>query len=192
MKKFSGLVVTGQEYIKKIEIFTDKLFQTKREISTAVGTEKEKTISAEIENDIDSVVKLQQQMTIILEKLKENLNEEKDWDNTTEKRIKENLYASIIKKYESACMKFQSIESEIKNMMQTRVIRDAEIILNRKIEGEERENILREPAIVKKYYEDKLTGTAHITLQNALADIEERHNDLLKLERVNNLVKIVH
>jgi hypothetical protein len=69
--------------------------------------------------------------------------------------------------------------------MQTRVIRDAEIILNRRLDPNEKEEILLDPSQVQKYYESKLTGAAHIKLQNAVSDIEERHKDIQKLERVN-------
>jgi hypothetical protein len=98
------------------------------------------------------------------------------------------LFGSLIKQYEEACSKFQNVENEIKSHMQTRVVRDAEIVLNRKLNPEEKEGILTNPEQVKKLYENKLTGAAHIKLQNAVADIEERHKDLLKLEKVCSIL----
>lgn len=92
----------------------------------------------------------------------------------------------MIKQYEDACVKFQNVESEIKNIMQTRIIRDAEIIMNRKLEENEKADFLNNPQQVHKLYEDKLTGAAHIKLRNAVADIEERHKDIMNLERVNS------
>lgn len=91
-------------------------------------------------------------------------------------------------------MKFQNIESEIKNIMQTRIIRDAEIILNRDLEEEERMEFLNNPSQVQKLYENKLTGAAHIKLKNAVADIEERHKDIVKLEKVKHslIYTLVH
>lgn len=73
----------------------------------------------------------------------------------------------------------------MKNLIQTKVIRDAEIILNRKLDPNEREEILNDPEQVQKFYESRLTGAAHIKLQNVVSDIEERHKDLVKLEKVS-------
>jgi hypothetical protein len=72
--------------------------------------------------------------------------------------------------------------------MQTRIIRDAEIILSKKLDSSQKEEILQDPSIVQRYYEDKLTAGASIKLQNALHDIEERHKDLVRLEKVNIMV----
>lgn len=69
--------------------------------------------------------------------------------------------------------------------MQNRIIRDAEIVLNRKLEPNEQKEILDDPQQVQRYYQNRLTGAGHIRLQNAVADIEDRHKDIIKLERVN-------
>lgn len=68
--------------------------------------------------------------------------------------------------------------------MQTRIIRDAEIVLNRKLEKNEQQEVLNDPEQVQRFYENRLTGAGHIKLQNAVADIEDRHKDIVKLERV--------
>jgi hypothetical protein len=101
-----------------------------------------------------------------------------------ETRIKQNLYGSLIKQFEESATKFQTVQSEIKTMMQTRVVRDAEIILNRRLDAGEREEILNDPGQVQRFYENKLTQAGHIKLQNAVSDIEDRHKDIMKLERV--------
>ena len=71
-------------------------------------------------------------------------------------------------------------------MMQTRVIRDAEVALNRKLEPNEKEEVLLDPTKVQSFYQNKLTGSAHIQLRNFVNDLEERHKDIQKLERVKN------
>lgn len=68
--------------------------------------------------------------------------------------------------------------------MQNRIIRDAEIVLNRKLNPTEQKDLLNDPEQVQQFYENKLTGAGHIRLQNAVADIEDRHKDIIKLERV--------
>ena len=88
------------------------------------------------------------------------------------------------KKYQDCIIRFQNVESEIKNTMQTKIVRSAEIVLSRKLEEGERNEVINNPKVVQQLYEKKLTGTAHVKLQNAVADLEERHQDLLKLENV--------
>lgn len=91
----------------------------------------------------------------------------------------------MVKNYEETCSKFQNVENEIKTMMQTRVIRDAEVALNRKLDPQEREEVLLDPTKVQSFYQNKLTGSAHIQLKNFVNDLEDRHRDIQKLERVS-------
>ena len=54
--------------------------------------------------------------------------------------------------------------------------------------------------MIQKFMEAKLSGQAHIKLQNAVRDLDERHNDLLKLEKnimqvhtlITELAALVH
>lgn len=57
--------------------------------------------------------------------------------------------------------------------------------MNKKLDEGERQEILANPELIQEKFTEKLTGTAHVKLQNAFRDIEERHRDLLKLERVS-------
>lgn len=76
------------------------------------------------------------------------------------------------------------MQSEIKNSMQSRIIRDAEIIEDRKLSADERQRILEDPSQVQQYYQNKLVGPGHVRLQNQVRDIEERTKDIIKLEKV--------
>ena len=52
------------------------------------------------------------------------ISKEKDKDEKdVEIRIRENLFYSMTKKYQDTCIKFQNIESDIKNIMQTKNIK---------------------------------------------------------------------
>lgn len=191
MKSFSLKVATAHTYIKDILLCVDRLKDIKESIGTTVGTDKERALSKDIDDNVSYVQLNQQKMKIILEQLQESVKEAKDLDkdnSNPETRIKSNLFGSLLKQYETACSKFQTTESDIKTIMQTRVIRDAEIIMARKLEPAEKEQVLLDPGLVQKFYEDKLTTGAHIKLQNAVSDLEERHKDLQKLERVNYLL----
>ena len=64
------------------------------------------------------------------------------------------------------------------------MLREAEIVLDRKLSPEEQKDIIDHPEQVQKYYQDKLTSGASIKLQNAIADLEDRHKDIVRLEKV--------
>ena len=63
------------------------------------------------------------------------------------------------------------------------IIRSAEIAMNRQLTIEEKQNIIESPEIAQKLIEDKLSGQAHSKLQNALKDLQERHDEIKKLEK---------
>ena len=89
-------------------------------------------------------------------------------------------------------MKFQKLETEFKNIIQTKNIRSSEIVLGKDLSDNEKVKVINDPKYVEQIYRDKLTGGAHVNLQNAVADLEERHKDIKNLEKsilqVHNLI----
>jgi len=69
-------------------------------------------------------------------------------------------------------------------LIQDKILRAAHVVLGKPLSDVEKENVLNDPSLVQKFYEDKIKVGAHITLQNTVADIEDRHKDLQKLEKV--------
>jgi len=71
------------------------------------------------------------------------------------------------------------------------IIRSAKINLNRDLTEEESKQIIENPNLLQEMLKSKLLSGAHQNLKNALYDIEERHKDLLNLERnVNDIHRI--
>ena len=65
-------------------------------------------------------------------------------------------------------------------------MRDAEVVLVKKFNEDEREELLANPQqVMQEQMKNKLLDNAHASLQNAVGDIEERYKDLQNLERVN-------
>ena len=120
-------------------------------------------------------------------KLKNDENDENSDPNKkgddSDLRLKKNLFGAMIKKYQKVIQKFQDEESEMKQIKETKLIRNAEIGLGRDLTEKEKENIIEDPKMIQQIYEDKLKGKAHIKLQNAVRDLEERHKDIKKLEK---------
>lgn len=98
-------------------------------------------------------------------------------------RTKKNLFAAMINKYQSIIQKFQNEEEKIKEIKQTKIIREAEIGLGCELTKEEKEMVLDNPKMVQKIYQEKLQGKAHPTIINFVKDLEDRHHDIKKLEK---------
>ena len=136
------------------------------------------------------------QNRIRIDKIIKNLNQKLNYskeEKDNDFRIKKNLLDALIKKYQSTINRFQKYESDIKNDKETKLIREAEIAINHELNEEERKNLIKNPDILVEIYENKIRGKAPVRLKNAVRDLEERHKDILKLERsINELHKMVN
>ena len=191
MKDFSSTIATCQSKIKSIDAQIDNLMRLKAEVISSTGQE-ERQISNKINMIVNSVQTTQNEMDKLIKELKAMLNTEGGDINDPELRIKNNLFGSMLRKYQNTCMRFQREESNIKNIIETKLIRAAEIAVNQELTEEQRKEVIENPQMVQQMYENKLTGAAHIKLQNAVRDLEERHRDIKKLEKsilqVHNMI----
>ena len=99
----------------------------------------------------------------------------------------------MIQKYKKVCIRFSNQESDIKKIIETKLVRAAEIVVNQELTEEQKKEVIENPQMIQQMYENKLTGAAHIKLQNAVKDLEERHRDIKKLEKsilqVHNMIQ---
>ena len=192
MKDFSSTIATCQSKIKSIDAQIDNLMRLKAEVISSTGQE-ERQISNKINMIVNSVQTTQNEMDKLIKELKAMLNTEGGDINDPELRIKNNLFGSMLRKYQNTCMRFQREESNIKNIIETKLVRAAEIAVNQELTEEQRKEVIENPQMVQQMYENKLTGAAHIKLQNAVRDLEERHRDIKKLEKsilqVHNMIQ---
>ena len=192
MKNFSNAIAQSQSHIKSIENRTEDLYRLKNTVVNSTGEEENMT-SQELNKIVNQTQQIQSKMKKIIDDLRAELNEEKnEKPDDPEYRIKENLFGAMIKKYQQACLKFQKAESDIKNIIQTKFVRSAEIALNKELSEKEKNEVINDPQVIQEMYENKLTGAAHIRLQNAVRDLEERHKDIKNLEKsimqIHNMV----
>ena len=93
------------------------------------------------------------------------------------------MYSSLIKNLQDKILAFQEIQSSIMSAKKENILLTAKINLNRDLTEEESQQIIENPALMQEMMKSKLLSGAHQGLKNALYDIEERHKDLLNLER---------
>ena len=182
MSDFSSAISTCQSHIKNIESKIDQLIRIKNDVINSTGQE-EREISQKINGIVNNVQKSQTQMDKLIKELRATLNQKDENNNDPELRIKNNLFGAMLKKYQNTCMRFQNEESEIKNIIQTKLVRAAEIAINEELTEEQKREVIENPKLIQQMYENKLTGAAHIRLQNAVRDLEERHKDIKNLEK---------
>ena len=104
-----------------------------------------------------------------------------------EKRIFKNLQGSLYKQFQDLLGDFQIEQSEIKLIKEEKTIRNAEIIMERKLDANERDKVLHNPKMVQEIFNAKLMKSSS-KLENAVFDLEERTRELMKLEKSVNQV----
>ena len=146
--------------------------------------EEEKEISEKLNTIINNANDSRQKMNSIIEQLKPQLkSEENEEADEAELRLKKNLFDAMIKKYQHTIQRFQEEESKIKKIKETKLIRGAEIALGEELDEQRRKEVIENPQTVKQMYEDKLRQNAPVGLINAVRDLEERHQDIKRLEK---------
>ena len=96
-----------------------------------------------------------------------------------------NLFNSIIKKFEDVVTKYNNLNFDISENTKDLIVRDAETVLRKKLNDDEKENLLANPnEVIQTQMKSRLLDNAHTSLKNAVSDIEERYNDLINLEKV--------
>ena len=98
-------------------------------------------------------------------------------------RTKKNLFNAMIIKYREVILKFQKEENEIREIKETKIIRQAEIGVGGDLTQEEKKQVIEDPKMIQQIYEARLKQKAPPQLINAVRDLEERHNDIKKLEK---------
>ena len=121
-------------------------------------------------------------MDKIIKDLEKEL-EVKDEKDENDIRTKKNLFDSMIKKYQRIIQKISDEESEMKNIKEKKLIRNAEIGIGRDLTKEEKEKVMENPKLIEQIYEERLKGPAHFKIINAVRDLEDRHKDIKKLEK---------
>lgn len=141
-------VALAQTYIKNLKQNINKLAQERMELPNAMA-DKEKQISLNIDHLIRNSQELQQKTKAIIDLnsayIKDNENNSEMLEQ--EKRIISNLHGSIIKNFQDEVADFQVIQNDIKNYKQNLTVRNAEIVIGRKLDIKEKENIVNDPKV---------------------------------------------
>ena len=190
---FSSKISLCQKEIKNIESKINQLFNLKNLVYNSTDKE-ERSLTQKINIISSEVTKSQNIIDKTIKELKSMININAITDNEKiDLRIKQNLFNSMVKKYKNVSIRFSKQESDIKNIIETKLVRAAEIAVNQELTEEQKKEVIENPQMIQQMYENKLTGAAHIKLQNAVRDLEDRHRDIKNLEKsilqVHNMIQ---
>ena len=174
-----------QSKIKILKTNNDNLRSLKTLLMQSVTSEDKSKYNMKISSIIEESSNIQKEIKTTLENNFKTFIKDLDINTNLfeqEKRISRNLHGATVKNFQDIMLEFQSLESDLKSTNEGMIIRSAEIVINRQLTREEKKNIIESPEIAQKLIEEKLSGQAHSKLQNALQDLQERHDEIKKLE----------
>ena len=174
-----------QSKIKILKTNNDNLRSLKTLLIQSVAAEDKSKYNMKISSIIEESSNIQKEIKTTLENNFKTFIKDLDINTNLfeqEKRISRNLHGATVKNFQDIMLEFQSLESDLKSTNEGMIIRSAEIVINRQLSREEKKNIIESPEIAQKLIQEKLSGQAHSKLQNALQDLQERHDEIRKLE----------
>jgi syntaxin 1B/2/3 len=174
-----------QSKIKILKTNNDNLRSLKSLLIQSVAAEDKSKYNMKISSIIEESANIQKEIKTTLENNFKTFIKDLDINTNLfeqEKRISRNLHGATVKNFQDVMLEFQSLESDLKSTNEGMIIRSAEIVINRQLSREEKKNIIESPEIAQKLIQEKLSGQAHSKLQNALQDLQERHDEIRKLE----------
>ena len=190
IENFSSLISKSNKDIKFISDKINDLISLKSSISDA-DKDEEQELSKKMNSIINDIIEARGRMDKTIKELEFDMKNKNNDENSdpniikddSDLRTKKNLFDAMITKYRKVIQKFQNEENEMKKIKEVKLFRTAEIGLGRDLTEKEKEQVMEDPGMIQQIYEDKLKGKAHVQLQNAVRDLEERHRDIKKLEK---------
>ena len=186
LKEFINKNKECQIQIKELKKNNNNLRKLKEDLTINVSNEDKTRINSRIQEIIENSSESQSNIKRILEENYANFIKSLDSNRNLleqERRISRNLHGSTVKNFQDVMLEFQSLESELKSTNENMILRSAELALGKNLSPEEKVNIIQNPEMAQKMVQEKLSGKAHIQLQNAVKDLEDRHAEIRKLEQ---------
>lgn len=201
MKEITGLVLKGNRVINNIREEADKLKSYKDQAIKASSSEKENEVKRNIEQCLEVLNSNKQEGKNIADNLKIKINTYKDELKQKSEELKEeeygkceirvinNLNGTYLNNFKEALSYSQNVENDIKTAIQKKILRSAEEILGKELDEDQKKDFLENPEKLQQLYENRLThGLAHVKLRNMVSDLENRHKEILNLEKNVNQV----
>jgi len=182
MNSFFGEVEEVKKLMKTIRQNIQQIEQNHGECLTAISSEQGREANQRLEHLMKETNRAAQE---VRKKLKAMDTENKDFakrnEGASEARIRTNMHGTLTRKFVDVMAQYQEIQTKYKNKYRDRVERQFRIVkptatkdeIDEMVEGGEQADL---------FTQQFLQGPGHAAARNALADIQERHKDITRLE----------
>jgi len=189
MPEFSSKIKVLQQSINQIKFNNREIVSLKEQTIAATLNEQEKRLSVQMNNFTELNKTLCTKVKAELEELQRELNTEKQiHPNEPETRIKITSYQAFSNKFAEILKEFQNVQIEYKNAMKNKIARQAKI-MDANLTNEQVLSIVNDPGELERLFLRQTMGTAHVKVQNSLSEMQDRYNDIRKIEQG---VQIIH
>ena len=131
------------------------------------------------------------QIKLLLNLMKHDIEESVVKNSTEpETRVKRTIHRTFAHKFRDVLRASQSIQTEFKNAVQSRIKKQLKVIKEDATE-EELNELAANPNECKALMQKQVMGQAHSKMKNTVSDIEEKYRAILRLEQsVNELFEL--
>jgi len=189
MPAFNKKINAVQYYIKTVKENNARIAKLKEKHISATLTEQEKSISEELDGLIAENNKycatVKSELELIESDVRKAQEKEKEEPET---RIKDITFRALKAKFIEVLKDTQATQIEYKTAVKGKISRQAKII-DPTLTNEQIEEVCNDPDGAGKLLANKMLGTGHMKLRNAVADIQDKYKDIRKLEKS---VEIIH
>jgi len=183
MPAFNKKINAVQYYVKTIKENNAKIARLKEKHISATLTEQEKAISEELDGLIAEnnkyCVTVKSELEYIENEVQKAQEKEKEEPET---RIKDITFRALKAKFIEVLKETQNTQIEYKTAVKGKISRQAKII-DPTLTNEQVEEVCNDPEGAGKFLANKMLGSGHVRLRNAVADIQDKYKDIRKLEK---------
>lgn len=169
--------------IAEVEESLDKIQRLNRRIVEATSPEAEKQCSDELNRVMDETNRIVMSVKAGIDSLRaENVAFAAKNPNSSEARMRDNLHAAVSRKFRGVLKRYQTVQVDYKKSVREKVSRQVKIVFP-EASDEELAHLADDGDAAAAAIQARLGGQAHEVLANALNEIQDKYNDIKKLEK---------
>lgn len=183
MPEFSSKMKVLQQTINQVKYNNTEITKLKEQMVASTLNDQERKLSMELSRYIELNKGLCNKVKVELETLLLEVNKDKtNFPNEPETRIKFVGYQAFSNKFAAILKEFQKVQMEYKDAVKVKFSRQAKQ-MNENLSEQQIQDIINDPEGIQRLFSQQLLGKTHTKIQNALSDIQDKYNDIKRLEQ---------
>ena len=187
LREFFSDVELVKKNVNIVKQVIKRVSEIQQQVVFATSNDKEAELNAELKPLTDETNKRANQTKQILQNLREDTMKMKQHTDAkqSEIRIRENLVATLTRKFIDVMKEYQSVQTKYKTEIKKKVKRHVQIV-KADASSEEIDAIIRSGGADKVIKETILQGEASETVRNMYLLVSDKYQDVLALEQSIN------